>query len=273
MVSTARGAEGWLSSGFVWPAGHITTASQDVAEPAAGVIQESPPEVLTPEQETAAIETEPVAEEPPVEVEEVAAMVEEPSAPVAEVVETTSEPPAEVAEAADVAVEQPIEAEEPVVKEAEEVSAETQTEVTEVPDVIVEGAVMEPETTVVYNSVFQNRRGANIRSEPSLDSEVLRTVPEGYPLAVLERQGDWALVEDFRERRAWVYYPLLTEHGTVVVRVAKGNLRNNPGLDGEIVEKLDYGMVLYIVETREDWTRVTDNKGLAGWVHNQVVWP
>ena len=124
-----------------------------------------------------------------------------------------------------------------------------------------------------YVSVSQNGRGANIRSEPSLAAEVLRSIPPGFPLAIVERQGDWVLVEDFRERRGWVYSTLLSDPGTVVIKVGKGNLRSGPSLTDEIIAKLDYGTVMFLDETRGEWVQVSNPEGLVGWLHNEVIWP
>ena len=62
-----------------------------------------------------------------------------------------------------------------------------------------------------YASVARISSAANIRSAASLSSEILRAVPPGYPLAILERRGDWVLVEDFMARKGWVllYKPIL----------------------------------------------------------------
>jgi SH3-like domain-containing protein len=124
-----------------------------------------------------------------------------------------------------------------------------------------------------YAGVAQNGKGANIRSEPSLAAEVLRSVPPGFPLVVLERQNEWALVQDFRERKGWVYSVLLTELNTLVIKVGKGNLRSGPSLRDEIIAKLDYGLVMFIDESRGDWVRVSNPEGLNGWLHHDVVWP
>ena len=124
-----------------------------------------------------------------------------------------------------------------------------------------------------YVSVSQNGRGANIRSEPSLAAEVLRSVPPGFPLAIIERQGDWVLVEDFRERRGWVYSTLLADHETLVIKVGKGNLRSGPSIADDIVVKLDYGTVMLLNETRGEWMQVSNSEGLVGWLHNEVIWP
>ena len=130
-----------------------------------------------------------------------------------------------------------------------------------------------PAKTEEYASVARIASAANIRSEASLASEVLLAVPAGYPLAVLERNGDWVLVEDFMERRGWVFSSLLTEHGTAIIMVWKGNLRTGPGLTDEIITKLDHGTVLSVVGTRGDWVQVNNSERLSGWMHRDTVWP
>jgi uncharacterized protein YgiM (DUF1202 family) len=135
-----------------------------------------------------------------------------------------------------------------------------------------EGDALYSETTngVKYASVA---KGANIRSDAALTSDVLRSVPPGYPVAVLERQADWVLVEDFRQRKGWVFAPLLTEPGTVIIKVYKGNLRSGPGLTDDIIVQLDHGTVMSVVETRGDWLMVSDSENVTGWLHRKVIWP
>ncbi len=124
-----------------------------------------------------------------------------------------------------------------------------------------------------YVSIRQVATGANIRAAASLSSDVLRSVPPGYPLAVLERQGDWVLVQDFRERKGWVFAPLLRDPGTVIIKVWKGNFRRGPGLTDAIISKLDHGTVLSVLERRGDWLQVSDSEKTTGWLHRKVVWP
>ncbi len=124
-----------------------------------------------------------------------------------------------------------------------------------------------------YASVAWIASAANIRSEASLASEVLRAVPPGYPLAILERAGDWVLVADFLARKGWIYSTLLNEPGTVIIKVWKGNLRSGPGLNGKIIMKLDHGAILAVSGTKGDWLQVSDSAGVSGWLHRDVVWP
>jgi SH3-like domain-containing protein len=115
--------------------------------------------------------------------------------------------------------------------------------------------------------------GANIRSDASLTSEVLRTVPPGYPVAVLERQADWLLVEDYRGRKGWVYGSLVKEPRTVIIKVFKGNLRSGPSLKDDIIVQLDHGTLMSVLERSGDWLKVSDLEELNGWLYLKVIWP
>jgi SH3-like domain-containing protein len=124
-----------------------------------------------------------------------------------------------------------------------------------------------------YVSIAQIGIGANIHPEPSMSSEVLRAFPPGYPVVVLERRGKWLLIEDFRERKGWVYDSLLDSYSTAIIKVKKGNLRSGPDIAENIIAKLDYGTVLSVVKKRGDWLQVKDSDGFSGWLHRDVVWP
>ena len=115
--------------------------------------------------------------------------------------------------------------------------------------------------------------GANIRSDASLMSEILLTVPPGYPVAVLEKRADWLLIEDFWGKKGWVYASLVTEPGTVIIKVFKGNLRSSPNLKDNIIVKLDHGTIMSVLEKNGEWLKVSDNEELTGWLHLMVIWP
>jgi SH3-like domain-containing protein len=92
-------------------------------------------------------------------------------------------------------------------------------------------------------------------------------------LLIVEQQDNWTLVQDYRDRKGWVYSRLLNENSTVVVKVGKGNLRSGPSLRDDIVAKIDYGTVMRVEEMQENWVKVSSQDGLAGWLHKEVIWP
>lgn len=124
-----------------------------------------------------------------------------------------------------------------------------------------------------YASITQNVSGANIRSAAAISAEVMRSAPPGYPVYILERLGDWALIEDFKERRGWIFASLLTEPKTVIIKVLRGNLRRGPSLTDLIINKLDQGTVLYVMGKSGDWLQVSESDGFTGWLHRDVIWP
>jgi len=128
----------------------------------------------------------------------------------------------------------------------------------------------EPADNVEYASITA---GANIRAKASLKSDVLRTVPPGYPVVVLEKQPAWFLVEDYRGRKGWVYASLVSEPTTVIIRVFKGNLRSGPSLKDKVIAQLDHGTIMTELERKGDWLKVSDSKELTGWLYRKVVWP
>jgi SH3-like domain-containing protein len=161
---------------------------------------------------------------------------------------------------------------EPVKKEVAEVAMpakEEQAPVSPAPETKALEAIKAGE----YASIAWVGSGVNIHPEPSMSSEVVRAFPPGYPVVVLERRGNWVLVDDFKKRKGWVYAPLLTDPKTVIIKVWKGNLRSSPNITDKIIAKLDYGTVLSVVETRGNWLQVSDSEGLSGWLHRDVVWP
>jgi hypothetical protein len=194
-------------------------------------------------------------------------------------VQAVEQPPAPKSAEVPVAVEAQVQPEalqeiqtEAVKKEEAEVSMNPKAEQASVP-AAPRAQIYKSTGSEEYASVGRVAGGANIRSEALRTSEVLRAVPPGYPLIVLERQGDWVLVEDYRERRGWIFASLLSGPGTAIIKVWKGNLRSGPGLTDAVITQLEHGTVLSVVETRGDWLQVNDPEGLSGWLHRDVVWP
>jgi SH3-like domain-containing protein len=255
MVTTSGGLEGWLSREVVWPEGHEVVSVQDYSETVAMVVSDN----IQPDQGTEA--------QYQMMFEDVKVVTDEQDSP---------EAAAREIQAAALVMDQQQEIQEEVVEEVKVVAEYTEVEKSVEAKPIVSSIEISSKTAKAgkegeYVSVSQNGRGANIRSEPSLASEVLRSVPTGFPLAIDERKGEWLLVEDFRERRGLVYSTLLSDPGTVVIKVGKGNLRSGSSTTDEIIAKLDYGTILFLDETRGEWVQVSNPEGLVGWLHNEVI--
>ena len=92
-------------------------------------------------------------------------------------------------------------------------------------------------------------------------------------MIVLEKQADWIHVEDYRGRKGWVSASLVTNPGTVIIKVFKGNLRRGPSLKDAIVAKLDHGAIMTVLERKGEWLKVSNSEKLTGWLYRKVVWP
>ena len=123
----------------------------------------------------------------------------------------------------------------------------------------------------VHVSVLKN--GANIRSGPDTNKEILWTVFKGYPLQVTEHKGKWAHVVDFDGDKGWITTDLLAKEKTVIVKANTANLRVGAGKDYEIAAEVKHGVVFKVLSTEGDWRKVKHADGTTGWILSKLLWP
>lgn len=121
-----------------------------------------------------------------------------------------------------------------------------------------------------YVSVAKD--GVNLRSGPDTKYSVLYELPEGYPLKVVERKGQWLKVSDFENDQGWIYAPLVSETEYVIVTIKNGNVRSGPGINSEKVGEVVREVLLKKVGQQGDWYQV-EHPRLKGWIHRKLVWP
>lgn len=115
---------------------------------------------------------------------------------------------------------------------------------------------------------------ANIRVGPSVDHEVLRWAPRGFPFLVLDQQEGWSRVVDFRNREGWVATRLLAKNSSVILKISRGYLYSGPEMGAEIsVAEMDYGTIMQVKETEGEWLKVANGAGVSGWLQQENVWP
>lgn len=113
---------------------------------------------------------------------------------------------------------------------------------------------------------------ANFRAGPSTKADVLFTATRYFPVTILETKGKWVRVIDFEKEESWVAKRLLANTPTVVVEVKKGNVRDAPSTEGEVLDKVEYGEVFRIVKTDGRWMRIATPKEVIGWVRDDLTW-
>lgn len=121
-----------------------------------------------------------------------------------------------------------------------------------------------------YVSVAKD--GVNLRSGPDTKYSVLYELPEGYPLQVLSRNGEWIKVSDFENDQGWIFSSLVSQQSYVIVTVKEGNVRSGAGVNNEKVGEVVREVILKKIENQGDWIHVEHPK-LNGWIHRKLVWP
>lgn len=121
-----------------------------------------------------------------------------------------------------------------------------------------------------YVSVAKD--GVNLRSGPDTKYSVLYELPEGYPLQVLSKKGEWLKVSDFENDQGWIYAPLVSSTPYVIVTVKEGNVRAGAGINNDKVGEVVREVLLKKVGSQGDWIKIEHPK-LNGWIHRKLVWP
>ncbi len=129
-------------------------------------------------------------------------------------------------------------------------------------------------TVTVYSAEYVNvtKDGVNLRSGPDTKYSVIYELPEGYPLKVLTRKGQWIKVSDFENDQGWIFSPLVSKNSHVIVTVKEGNVRSGAGINNEKVGEVVREVILKNLGKQGDWIHV-EHPRLNGWVHRKLVWP
>ncbi len=138
------------------------------------------------------------------------------------------------------------------------------------------GSVLAVTSLSAYSAEYVSvtKDGVNVRTGPSTSNPVYMELFEGYPLKVVDKKGDWLKVTDFEDDSGWIYSPLIEKRDTVIVNASsRANMRSGPGTGNAVVATLERGVVLELLERRQDWVKVKHASGTEGWIYASLVWP
>ena len=127
-------------------------------------------------------------------------------------------------------------------------------------------------TAISAEYVSVAKDGVNLRSGPDTKYSVLYELPEGYPLKVLSKKGQWLKVSDFENDQGWVYSSLVSKNNTVIVIVKEGNVRSGPAVNNDKVGEVVREVLLQKVGRQGNWVQIKHPK-LKGWIHKKLIWP
>lgn len=117
----------------------------------------------------------------------------------------------------------------------------------------------------------------NLRTGPGKNYSVKWKYGSGFPLQVLDQQGNWLKVQDFEGDVGWLHKSLTSTTGHMVVKVNKGknrkiNIRSGPGTNFEIVGQAYYGVVFRTLKQQKGWAKVKHESGIVGWIKRTLIW-
>jgi uncharacterized protein YgiM (DUF1202 family) len=114
----------------------------------------------------------------------------------------------------------------------------------------------------------------NVRSKPSLNSDVVFETFLGYPIQIEKQQKNWVYFTDWKNQTGWVYKPLISRTQTALVLVDEANIRKGPGLSRPVVKQASKGEIYKIFDEKGEWVKVgyyLENE-VIGWIRQDLVW-
>jgi SH3-like domain-containing protein len=113
----------------------------------------------------------------------------------------------------------------------------------------------------------------NMRSGPGNNYEVVWELGQGYPLSVIDQQGDWLKVADYEGDIGWVQKHQVAEKAYLVVKKRIVNIRCGPGENYRVIRQAHQGVVFRTLGKKDDWVKIRhEEEDVTGWVLRSLVW-
>ncbi|MEM6728755.1 MAG: SH3 domain-containing protein [Pseudomonadota bacterium] len=113
---------------------------------------------------------------------------------------------------------------------------------------------------------------ANVRRGPSLSHRIdWIYTRRDMPLQVTAEHGHWRRVRDRDGQGGWIHYSLISGTRTVIVEEDMLGLFPRPEAQGQVVARLEMGVVARLGKCTEKWCRVSAG-GYRGWAPKTSLW-
>jgi len=103
-------------------------------------------------------------------------------------------------------------------------------------------------------------------------SPVLWTLGIGYPLSVVDDQGDWLKVQDFAGDTGWVATKQIDRKPHMIVKDDLVDVRSGPSNRFKLVGRANNGVVFQTLKVKTNWIKVKHQNGLTGWISRSQLW-
>lgn len=108
---------------------------------------------------------------------------------------------------------------------------------------------------------------------PSIKAKPLYVIARATPVEVVVALDGWLKVRDASGSLAWVEERVVTDQRTVLVSVARAQIRSQPQADAPIVFEAEKNVVLTLLELAPSgWAKVQHRDGQTGYVRADQVW-
>ena len=124
---------------------------------------------------------------------------------------------------------------------------------------------------VSYRNITVNRK-ANIYQLPNRDSQVLLNVSSGTELIQLNREGDYYMVRLPGGSTGWIHKDDTgkLQEKTLVVK-NRTYVRLGPTIGYDVVETVEQGARLTMLQEKDDWYKVRTPQGKTGWIYQDFI--
>ena len=107
---------------------------------------------------------------------------------------------------------------------------------------------------------------------PSLKARKLFILNQGYPVEVVVTLDTWLKVRDASGELAWVEAKNLSTQRSVMVKVARAEVRRAPDEGAPVVFLVEQDGLLEVIEIADNWAQVRHRDGATGYVRITQVW-
>lgn len=119
----------------------------------------------------------------------------------------------------------------------------------------------------------------NVRQGPGRDHKIKWVFKKlGLPVKVVSEYEDWREIEDHAGAKGWIYYGLLSRRRTAITLDPKEkglnyiSLRERNAKGAKAIAQLGKGVIVHILECNGSWCHIAVNKGLKGWLAQNLIW-
>ena len=119
----------------------------------------------------------------------------------------------------------------------------------------------------------------NLRTGPGSQFQIIQPLQHGSMVTIYERQGKWSRVQHEETGAVgWAFHKYLAPfEGGVPMKFVYSpgdgylNLRTGPGTQFSIVQRMNNGESVEIVERQGSWVRVYHQSGFTGWCSEKFL--